>query len=230
MRQTVATKPEERKPATLEDVWTVIREIGEQHKELEEIQKETEKKFQELAESHKELAESHKELAKSHKELTESHKETEKLVKELSDNVGGVNNSLGDMAEGLMASDLYEKFDAFGLEFDNSIPNYELKEKKTKRKLAEVDMLLVNGTVAMAVEVKTHMTQGDVNKHVKRMAILRREPNSLFVNRTLYGAMASVKASKVARNYAIDKGFFVIDLTGDLVKIDMPTDFKPKTW
>jgi hypothetical protein len=83
----------------------------------------------------------------------------------------------------------------------------------------------------MAVEVKTHMTQGDVDKHLKRMAILRREqPNSLFANRALYGAMASVKASKVARKYAIAKGFFVIDLTGDIVKIDMPAGFKPRTW
>jgi hypothetical protein len=62
------------------------------------------------------------------------------------------------------------------------------------------------------------------------MAILRRAPNALLANRTLYGTMASVKASKVARNYALAKGFFVIDLTGDLVKIDVPQGFEPKTW
>jgi hypothetical protein len=42
--------------------------------------------------------------------------------------------------------------------------------------------------------------------------------------------MASVKASKVARNYAVAKGFFVIELTGNMVKIDVPTGFTPKTW
>jgi len=74
------------------------------------------------------------------------------------------------------------------------------------------------------------MTQGDVDKHEKRMDILRNEPNSLFANRKLYGAMAGVKMSKIARKYAIDKGFFVIELTGDTIKVDMPEGFKPKTW
>jgi hypothetical protein len=91
-------------------------------------------------------------------------------------------------------------------------------------------MLLVNGTIAMAVEVKTTMTHGDVDKHEKRMDILRHEPNSLFGNRTLYGAMAAVKTSSSARNHAIEKGFFVIELSGGTVKIDMPEGFSPKTW
>jgi phenylalanyl-tRNA synthetase beta subunit len=155
---------------------------------------------------------------------------TERLVKELSKNVGGVNGSLGDMAEGLMASDLYETFEALGLDFDHSFQNYKVKDRKTKRKLTEVDMLLVNGTIAMAVEVKTTMTQGDVDGHEIRMDVLRHEPNSLFANRKLYGAMAGVKMSPQARKYAIDKGFFVIELTGNTIKVDMPDGFTPKTW
>jgi hypothetical protein len=91
-------------------------------------------------------------------------------------------------------------------------------------------MLLINGTIAMAVEVKTTMTRGDVDKHIKRMEILRNKPNSLFTNRKLYGAMASVKTNKFARKYAIDKGFFVIELTGNTIKVDMPEGFTPKTW
>ncbi|MDR3283779.1 MAG: hypothetical protein LBS97_01205 [Treponema sp.] len=170
------------------------------------------------------------ETDKKIKEVTESQKKTDEQIKELSANVGGVNNSLGDMAEGLMASDLVETFEALGLDFDRSFQNYKVKEKKTKRKLTEVDMLLVNGTIAMAVESKTTMTQGDVDKHETRMEILRHEPNSLFANRKLYGAMAGVKMSHQAREYAIDKGFFVIELTGDTIKIDMPEGFEPKTW
>ncbi|MDR3334697.1 MAG: hypothetical protein LBT13_07415, partial [Treponema sp.] len=54
---------------------------------------------------------------------------------------------------------------------------------------------LVNGTIALVVEAKTTMTQGDVDKHETRMEILRHEPNSLFANRKLYGAMAGVKSS-----------------------------------
>jgi hypothetical protein len=42
--------------------------------------------------------------------------------------------------------------------------------------------------------------------------------------------MAAVKTSKVARQYAIDKGFFVIELSGDAIKVEVPEGWKPKTW
>jgi predicted AAA+ superfamily ATPase len=213
MQETAAAMPEARKAATLEDVWVVIREIAEQHKESKA---EYDRKSAEYA------------RIAAARDLAIERMSAK--VEELSANVGGINNSLGDMAEGLMASDLYEKFETRGLEFDHAFPNYTVKDKKTKLKLTEVDLLMVNGTIAMAVEVKTTMTRGDVDKHETRMDILRREPNSLFINRVLYGAMAGVKMSDEAREYAIEKGFFVIDLTGNMVKIDVPTDFTPKTW
>jgi hypothetical protein len=73
--------------------------------------------------------------------------------------------------------------------------------------------------------VTSKLTEVDV-----LMDILRHEPNSLFINRVLYGAMAGVKMGDEARESAIDKGFYVIELTGDIVKIDMPADFIPRTW
>jgi hypothetical protein len=48
--------------------------------------------------------------------------------------------------------------------------------------------------------------------------------------RKLYGAMAGVKMSKRTRQYTIAKGFFVIELTGNTIKVDMPTGWTPKTW
>jgi hypothetical protein len=134
------------------------------------------------------------------------------------------------MAEGLMASDLYEHFEKQGLKFDVSLQNYKVKDKKTGSLLAEVDMLLVNGTIAMAVESKTTMTRGDVDKHEERMNILRNKPNPLLGKRKMYGAMAAVKTSSKARKYAIEKGFYMIELSGGMVKIEMPKGFKPKTW
>jgi hypothetical protein len=42
--------------------------------------------------------------------------------------------------------------------------------------------------------------------------------------------MAAVKTSPKAREYAIEKGFYVIELSGDAVRINMPEGFSPKTW
>jgi hypothetical protein len=220
---------------TFEQVWTMFQETD---KKFQTMSQEADKRQQEtdrlMRESREAWDRDRQESQAKHERMVAEHDriiaETDLLVKELTKNVGGLNNSLGDMAEGLMASDLYETFETRGLEFDHSFQNYVVKERKTKRKLAEVDMLLVNGTIALAVESKTTMTQGDVDKHAARMEILRHEPNSLFANRKLYGAMAGVKMSRQARKYAIAKGFFVIELTGDTIKVDMPEGFEPKIW
>jgi hypothetical protein len=42
--------------------------------------------------------------------------------------------------------------------------------------------------------------------------------------------MAGVKMSKETREYARDKGFYVIELTGNTIKVDMPEGWMPKTW
>jgi hypothetical protein len=105
-----------------------------------------------------------------------------------------------------------------------------VKDKKTQRKLADVDILLVNGTIVMMVETKTMMTCGDVDWHETRMEILRQASRSLFGNRKLYGAIGGVKMSPKVRKYAIDKGFFVIGLAGGTIKIDMPEGWTPKAW
>jgi hypothetical protein len=217
------------------------KKFQETERLLKERSLETDKKFQETAaqmketdkkiqETDRQIQETDRLLKEQSKETTRQMKETDKQIKELSKNIGGVNGSLGDLAEGLMASDLYEHFEVQGLDFDQSFQNYVVKDKKTKHRLAEVDMLLVNGTIAMAVEAKTTMTRGDVDEHEKRLEILRRVPNSLFAKRKLYAAMAAVKTSPAAHKHAIEKGFFVIELSGGTVKINMPEGFKPKTW
>jgi hypothetical protein len=42
--------------------------------------------------------------------------------------------------------------------------------------------------------------------------------------------MAGVKMGDKAREYALEKGFFVIELTGNTIKVESPEGFKPKTW
>jgi hypothetical protein len=229
-----AQTPQPRRGLTFEDVWAALMETREEIKEtarqMKAMSQETDKKIQEMVEEGKKTDKKIQEMVEERKKTAEEIEKTDRLVKELSKNVGGVNGALGDMAEGLMASDLYETFAALGLDFDQSFQNYEVKDKKTKRPLAEVDKLLLNGTIALAVETKTTMTRGDVDEHETRMEILRNKSNSLFDKRKLYGAMAGVKTSKIARQYAIDKGFFVIELAGDTIKVNMPQGFKPKTW
>jgi hypothetical protein len=163
--------------------------------------------------------------AKTDKQIAETSEE----VKKLSVNVGGINNMIGDIAEGLLTSDLFEKFNALGYDFDDAISNCTIREKGTKRLLAELDMLMLNGSIALAIEAKARMTIKDVEQHLRHMAILHKHPNNLLNGRTLYGAMAGVKMTNRSKIYALNKGFFVIEPSGESVTIEPPR-LKPAIW
>jgi hypothetical protein len=200
---------------------------------MKEQSKETEKKFQELAESHKETdrlikeskAEHDRMIAETDKkfqELAQDIKKTEQLVKELSKDLGGIGNSLGDMTEGLLTTDLLERFKEMNLDFDDALHNITVRERGTRRKVAEIDWLLLNTTIALVGESKTRMTRGDVDKHILRMKKLSGQPNNLIGGKTLYSAMAGVKINNKTKEYARNKGLFVLEPSGDTVKIEAP--------
>jgi Holliday junction resolvase len=96
--------------------------------------------------------------------------------------------------------------------------------------LAEVDVWLENGDSVMAVEIKSKLLQKHVNDHIERMEKLQGYAKEHGDKRKLLGALAGAIVKKDARDYAIQKGFYVIEQSGDTVKIEMPEKFKPKAW
>jgi hypothetical protein len=44
------------------------------------------------------------------------------------------------------------------------------------------------------------------------------------------GAVAGGIASEEVKTFAVKSGFFVLEQTGDTVKISVPENFKPKEW
>jgi hypothetical protein len=101
----------------------------------------------------------------------------------------------------------------------------------TRRFLTEVDILLENGDIVIAVEVKAKLLEKDVKEHLERMEIIRRRARESRNDQRKYrGALAGAIVSKAVRNYALKKGFYVIEQSGDTVKIDVPEGFVPREW
>jgi uncharacterized membrane protein YqiK len=219
----------------------VAAEADKQRREAEKERREAEKEAdRQLAETKKErreaAAEADKQLAETKKLIADLTAKTDKQladvgekINKLTTHIGAVDERLGDIVEGLMTSNLLEKFKALGYDFDDEIANCTIREKGTKRMLAELDMLLLNGTMALAIEAKARMTVKDVDQHLKHMRILHDNPNNLLRGKKLYGAMAGAKMTKKSRNYAMQRGFFVLEASGDTVKIAMPVG-KPAVW
>jgi chromosome segregation ATPase len=183
------------------------------HKELEKS----------LNESHqntvKELRESHLQTAK---ELRESHLQTEKELKEskkhLDKAMGDLGRKLGSIVEHIMVPDLPKKFKALGYSIDR-IATY----KYTKEGVyAQIDALLENGKLAIAVEVKTTLRQEDIDKHLLRMDKVRQHADKNGDTRQFLCAMAATVTDKSIKTYALNQGLFIIEPSGENIKVTKP--------
>ncbi|MDR3283869.1 MAG: hypothetical protein LBS97_01675 [Treponema sp.] len=204
---------------TFEDVWAAMMESRAEH---DRMIAETDKKFQETERLFKETRE-------FQKEVSAQQKKTDQQIKDLGKQMGGLHKSFGDLAEHLVAPNLVTKFRELRYAFTKAAYDVEFKESNGST-LTEVDVWLENGDFVMAVEIKGKLLKKDVDDHLERMDILHGYGKEHGDTRKLLGAVAGGIARKDARDYAIQKGFFVIEQSGDTLKIDMPKGFKPKTW
>jgi hypothetical protein len=206
--------PGRAKKVTLDDVWATIKEIGEAHKE-------TERGLQELKDVHKETE-------KGLQELKDVHQETEAALKETQRIVGDLGNKFGDDAEHTLIPGLPEKFKQFGFDFGALSRNRKIHNEEHGIH-AEVDAFLENGVQAMAVEVKAKLQMADVDKHLRRMEKLRRYADLYGDRREFLGALAATVVHDRERDYALENGFYVIEPSGEDVKVTRP-DSPPRIW
>ncbi|MDR2662988.1 MAG: hypothetical protein LBC31_08335 [Treponema sp.] len=155
--------------------------------------------------------------------------ETDKKFKETDRRIGELGNRFGELAEHLVTPNIAEKFRALNYTFTRAGPDVEFFSSDGKF-LAEVDVWLENGDFAMAVEVKSKLRKDHVEAHIKRMGVLRAYMDERKDPRKLLGAMAGAIVPGELRSYVLKKGFYVIEQSGDTVKIEAPEGFKPRMW
>jgi hypothetical protein len=208
------------KSLTFEKVWAAMDRYSE---EADKRQAEADKRFQELERVLKETE-------RAMKETDRQMKETDRRLDKVTQSVGKLSNTLGTLVETLVAARLWEKFKMYGLEKAyQRVPIYD----ENKRTVSEIDILLSNTDCAIAVEVKVNPDKGDVDWHIKRMEFIQKYPPAEIAidNKRVMGAMAGGVVTPAVADYAHERGFFVIELTGESAKlVEPPTGFKPKIW
>ena len=202
-------------------VWAALMEGKARTDKLEE---KVDKMNEELSRNINELRESVHELRGSVHELWET-------VKVVSKNVGGLNGSMGELIESLFAPNLGKKFDAWHYNLNRSFPRVRIYDD-TGRLRGDIDILLSNTTICMAVEIKRWLDSTEkVEEHIKRMQLIRKYPPAETKEKSLIGAIAAAVVYPEVREYAEENGFFVLELTGEDIRLlDPPKDFQPKEW
>ena len=210
-------------PLTFDKVWAALMENREYQKETDRLIKETDRLIRETGQEIKETD-------RLMKETREQMKETDRRMKETDKKIGDLGNRFGELAEHLVLPGIMEKFNKIGFEFTIDSQNAKFRDPETRRIMAEIDILLENGEIVIAVEVKSKLQEKDVIKHIARMDFLRKCADARGDKRKYQGAIASAITAKEARNYALDAGFYVLEQSGDTIKLDLPEGFVPREW
>jgi hypothetical protein len=163
------------------------------------------------------------------RETDRQFKETDRKFQETDWKISKLGSRIGDLVEELIVPNILEKFNKLGYVFGKVAPNVRYSDSRG-RIVAEVDILLENGDTVLAVEVKTNLTDNDVRDHVARMEKLRCYADEHQDKRRLLGAVAGAIATEEVKGFAVKKGFFVLEQSGDMVRISVPEGFKPREW
>ncbi|GBU21840.1 hypothetical protein R80B4_01742 [Fibrobacteres bacterium R8-0-B4] len=189
-----------------------------------------------LAASDAKIAASDAKIAASDAKLADAEAETKKMlseankrVKYLSNDCGSHGQGLGQLVEFIVAPGVRHAMNSLGHRFTSVAANKKIQAiiKGEKIRVAEVDLFLRNGTEAMAVEIKTDLTPEDVNKHLDRLAKLRKyEKEANIQGKGLYGAVVGLFVDDNARRFALKNGLYVLEIMED--ENSLKTDKPPK--
>ncbi|MDR3012170.1 MAG: hypothetical protein LBU70_03045 [Chitinispirillales bacterium] len=202
--------------------------------EREERRKETERELAEtrrkadLAKEEADLA--GKELKKSLDALSKTVDRVTKNVDRVTKNVGGLNNSIGEIVEMIIIPGVKEKMNELGHNFNIASPRRKYSNPDNST-LAEVDLLLENCTDVMVVEVKTQTSLKWVERHLKRLELLRKKQNITgMTGKTMYAAIAGVNFDNDARELAVANGMYLIEIEEESERINIVRPEKAGTW
>lgn len=194
---------------TYEEVLTLFREVAE-------AQKETERKFQETDRL----------LREQSQETDRKFQETDRKIKAVTATVGDLGNRLGEFVEGLVRPAVVRLFRGRGIEVHEVYPDVEVDRHDEG---LEIDLLVVNDTEAVLVEVKSKLTHADVDEHLERLGKFKRLMPRYAQVRAL-GAVAAMIVPREVGRYAYRQGLFVLAQSGDSVVILNDMKFQPKIW
>ena len=111
-----------------------------------------------------------RETAEHQKETDRLMQETARRMKETDRKIGELGNRFGELVEHLVVPSITDKFNELNFTFEQISQNIVIKDASGNF-LAEIDILLENDDVAIAVEVKARTIHKDVDDHVARMEV-----------------------------------------------------------
>ena len=135
---------------TFDDVWRTIQELALMSKDTDRQMKETDRQV-------KETSQQMKETDRQVKETSQQLKETDKMIKAMSKQLGAHGNRLGEFVQEMVRPAVVRLFRQRHLPVHQVMANLIACDDNGQFR-AEIDLLVINSDMAVAVECKSRLT------------------------------------------------------------------------
>ncbi len=173
-----------------------------------------------------ELAQAQKETERRMQETDRRMQETDRQIKMVNQQIGKLGNRLGEFVEWQVRPSAVRLFRERGIDVHELQSDVAVKRADGG---LEIDLLVVNDTDVVLVEVKSKLTQRDVDEHLQRLEKFKRLMPR-YQNMKAFGAVAAIVVQDEVANYADNQGLFVLTQSGENMMIINSTGFQPKVW
>jgi hypothetical protein len=162
--------------------------------------------------------------------LTEKFKETDKQFKETDRKIRELDrlftSQWGKLVESLVEGDLIKLLKEREIQVESIIPR---RRGNKNGQNYEFDLIAINGTEMVIVEVKTTLRPDDIDDFHKKLWKAKTYMPE-YHDKIIYGAVAFITADGSSDRMAENQGFFVIRATGSSSLIVNKPGFKPKAF
>jgi hypothetical protein len=208
----------------------MLKDMGRKQEKTDRYLEEATQIIKEVGRKQEETAQQIKETDQQMKETDRQMKETDRQMKETDRRLGAFTNRFGEIVEYMMVPNLIAEFNELGYTFTKAYRDTKIKDKKNGI-FTEIDVFMENGDSVMIVEIKSKPNTDDIDEHIERMEKLRAYADLRGDSRAYYGAMAGVIMGDSEKTYALKKGFYVIEPSGESLAITKPEGaHTPKAW
>ena len=167
------------------------------------------------------IKDTYRSIVEMRNSIREQMRETDIRIREMTEQF---TSTTGHISEGLMEPASVRIFKEAGYDIDRYYRNLKKKNKNNQTEM-EVDLLMLNETLAIAVEIKTDCRKKDIDHFLRQMPNFKK----LFPeyrDKEVLAAVAALNYDRDAAEYAHEQGLLVIRTAdGDNFSLD-PSDHK----
>jgi hypothetical protein len=169
-----------------------------------------------------------RQMKERQKQADEHMKEVARWIKELEEERQSLYNRFREIVEFMITPGLFSKSLGPDFIFRVSSTNNHLCDITGEITLG-IDICLENDRKAMLVQVENRLTAETVSYHIKQLEKMRVCADSRGDKRTFLGAVVGATMTPKVKEFALSKGFFVIEPSEETFNITFPQG-NPKEW